>query len=181
MDRSTEFKAEVPTLLKDEYGIKRKPITTHNTQANAMVEHAHQTIHNLIASHQVHDKDDLPMGLSDEESWMGILSAVAFAICATIHTTTQATPTQLVFNHDAILNVEFQADWEYIKEHKQKLIIQNNKCKNKKRQPYVYQVGDKAFIIQDNTPLRLIQRPGCPLPEEDLTEVSKSADIPSVY
>ncbi len=139
------------TLLKDEYGIKRKPITMRNPQVNAMVERAHQTIHNLIVSHQVHDKDNLPTGLSDEESWMGILSAVAFAMRATIHTTTQATPTQLVFNRDAILNVKFQADWEYIKERKQRLIIQNNKRENKKRQPYVYQVGDKALIIQDNS------------------------------
>ena len=50
-----------------------------------------------------------------QETWDGILNVTTFALRATVHTTTQATPMQLVFGRDAILNVQFEADWEYIK------------------------------------------------------------------
>ena len=69
-----------------------------------------------------------------------------FALRATYHTTTQATPAQLVFGRDAILNTVFQANWKYIKDRKQKLIHKNNIQENSKRIPYTYQVGDKVLV-----------------------------------
>ena len=80
---------------------------------------------------------------------LDVLSAVAFAVRATIHTTTQATPMQLVFGRDAMLNIQFTANWKMIKERKQKLIKQNNKRENSKRSPHQYQVGDEILIKQD--------------------------------
>jgi transposase InsO family protein len=144
MDRGKEFMGDIKTLLQS-YGITRKPITTRNPQANAMVERAHQTLHNMISSQQIKTKDDLPNG-----TWDGILSAVAFAMRATVHTTTQATPSQLVFNRDAIQNVRFEADWQFIKERKQKLIRQNNKRENAKRAEHTYRIGDKVVVEQDH-------------------------------
>ena len=58
-------------------------------------------------------------------------------------------PSQLVFNRDALLNVRFEADWKYIKERKQRLIIQNNKREDAKRVPYTYEVGDSVMILQN--------------------------------
>ena len=69
-----------------------------------------------------------------------------FALRATYHTTTQASPMQLVFGRDAILNIKFEADWKLIKERKQKVIQQNNKKENKARKAYNYQIGDKVLI-----------------------------------
>ena len=54
----------------------------------------------------------------------------------------QATLAQLVFGRDTILNTQFEANWKYLKERKQKLIEQNNKCKNKKRDVHEYHVQD---------------------------------------
>ena len=103
LDRGTEFMADVKKLLVDEYGITRKPITTRNPQANAIVERAHQTIHNMIRSHALYDmQPDKAKDLID-----GILTAVAFGMRATVHTTSRATPTQLVFGRDAMLNACF--------------------------------------------------------------------------
>jgi len=65
---------------------------------------------------------------------------------STVHTTARATPTQLVFGHNAMLNASFQADWQFIKERKQRLIIQNNKCENAKRKPHTYNVGDVEVV-----------------------------------
>ena len=143
MDRGREFMGDVITLLQGQYHIARKPITTRNPQANAMVERAHQTIHNMIRSNQISGKKDLANG-----SWAGLLSAVGFAMRATVHTTTQATPAQLVFNRDAIQNVHFEADWQFIKERKERLIRQNNKRENAKRTAHTYAIGDKVVVEQ---------------------------------
>ena len=63
----------------------------------------------------------------------------------------QGNPHELVFNRDAILNVPFRADWNYIKDRKQRLIDQNNKRENAKRRPYTYSVGDRVRITQDHS------------------------------
>jgi hypothetical protein len=143
-DRGPEFDAEVKALFEHEYGVTRKPITTRNPQANAIVERAHQTIHNMIRSKLIKDSRDLPDG-----KWDGILSAVAFAMRATMHTTTRATPTQLVFGRDHMHNIGFQADWNYIVQRKQHIINQNNKKENATRIPHEYKVGDKVLVKTD--------------------------------
>ena len=143
LDRGREFRAEVEKTLKDEYGLRRKLITTRNPQANSMVERAHQTIHNMIAAQNIRSKDDLPHG-----RWDGLLNAVGFAMRATLHTTMRATPAQLVFNRDMIHNVRFEANWHYIKERRQRLIRKNNDRENKKRSPHNYSVNDTVMIEQ---------------------------------
>ena len=111
-------------------------------KANSIVERVHKTIHNMIRGFQIKDKDDL----DPEFEFEGILSAVRKAVNSTIHTTLLATPTQLVFGRDAMLNVSFQADWEHIRDRKQKLIIQNNKRENEKRKDHTYSIGNKVMI-----------------------------------
>ena len=61
------------------------------------------------------------------------------------HTTLQATPTQLVFGRDAILNIQFEANWELIRQRKQRLIKYNNKRENSRRISHQYRVGDKVL------------------------------------
>jgi len=67
---------------------------------------------------------------------------------STVHTTTRATPTQLVFGRDALLNIGFEANWQYIKDRKQKRILQNNARENEKRVIYQYSVGDRVMVKQ---------------------------------
>ena len=145
MDRGKEFAAEVSQALRDDYGIERKLITTRNPQANAIIERIHQVVGNMIRTRDVRSKHDL----DEDFGWTGILSAVRRAINSLVHTTTRATPTQLVFGRDALLNISFVADWHYIKERKQNRILQNNKRENKYRKDHTYQVGDQVMIQQD--------------------------------
>ena len=77
------------------------------------------------------------------------MTAVAFAVRATVNTTTQATPMQLVFGRDAILNIQHRADWKYIQDRKQKLIKINNQRENSKRRPYTYSVGEQVLVKTD--------------------------------
>ena len=85
-----------------------------------------------------------------DDPYKGLLAAVAFATRATIHTTLNATPSQLVFGRDAMLNMEFQADWATIRARKQKRINENNDKENAKRLDYDYQVGQKILIKNDH-------------------------------
>jgi hypothetical protein len=69
---------------------------------------------------------------------------------ATIHTTNHASPTQLMFGCNHFLNVNFEANWQYIKHCKQRMIVQNNKRKNvKQRTPHQYNIGDKVLVLAD--------------------------------
>ena len=142
MDRGREFAAEVQDTTRKECGVRRKLIATRNPQANAMVERVHKTMHNMIASMGMRGRNDL----DKDFGWTGVLAAIRAAMRATVHTTTRATPSQLVFGRDAMLNVSFEADWQYIKDQKQKLILQNNQRENAKRLPHTYKVGDKVMI-----------------------------------
>ena len=67
LDRGREFMAEFTTMLINDYGIKKKPITTRNQQANAIIERVHQTIGNILRTFHIQesqlDKDD-PWGES---------------------------------------------------------------------------------------------------------------------
>ena len=96
----------------------------------------------MIRSFRIRDIRDLDVKLQ----WQGVISAIGFAIRSTVHTTTQATAAQLVFSRDAIHNVAFKADWEYIRKRKERLIIQNNTRENKKRRAHNYTVGDQVLI-----------------------------------
>ena len=108
--------------MDKEFNLDVKPTTVRNPQANAILERVHQTIGNMIRTFQVYNRDDL----DEEDPWSGILSAVMFAMRSTYHTTLEATPMQLVFGRDAILPIFHQADWQYIKAKKQRLINMNN-------------------------------------------------------
>ena len=125
--------AEFAEMITEDYGITRKGSTVRNPQSNAMIEQVHQTIGNIIRTFELNESE-----LEELNPSAGILAAMMFATRATYHTTLQATPAQLVFGRDAILNTQFKANWKYIKERKQKLIEQNNKRKNKKQIAHEY-------------------------------------------
>ena len=140
-DKGTEFMAEFADMVKNDYGLSKHGATKRNPQANAIIERIHQTIGNIIRTFQVQDAY-----LDEENPWDGILAATMFATRATYHTTLQATPAQLVFGRDAILNTKFEANWNLIRERKQKIIKENNKRENAKRVSHKYKRNDKVLF-----------------------------------
>ena len=121
-NRGTEFMGEFARMARDDYGLKTKPITTRNPQANAIIERAHQTIGNMIKTITT----DPNLELDEEDPWSGILASVQFAMRATVHTTLRANPMQIVFGRDAMFNIPFGADWTNIRKRKQMVIERNN-------------------------------------------------------
>jgi hypothetical protein len=122
LDRGTEFMAEFAKMVKNDYSLKLKPVAARNPQANAIIERVHQTIGNIMRTFNVQAMDS-------NDPWTGMLAATMFAARATCHTTLQASPMQLVFGRDAILNVKHVSNWEHIRQRKQTRINENNKRK----------------------------------------------------
>ena len=145
-DRGSEFIGQdFQKMIKEDYGVQAKPITVRNPQANAIVERVHQVIGNIIRTFELENNY-----LDDGDPWKGILSATAFAVRSTFHTTLRNTPGQLVFGRDMILNVKHEANWEYIRARKQKIIEKNNKAENATRVPHTYSIGDKVLLKRGN-------------------------------
>jgi RNase H-like domain found in reverse transcriptase/Reverse transcriptase (RNA-dependent DNA polymerase)/Integrase zinc binding domain len=142
-DKGKEFLGEFAAMVSNDYGIERKGITVRNPQANAIIERIHQTIANIIRTFEV-QKDPY---LDPDDPWSGILAATMFAVRATYHTTLQATPSQLVFGRDAILNTKFEANWNLIRTQKQKMIRKNNQKENSKRIAHEYKAHDRVLCV----------------------------------
>ena len=80
-----------------------------------------------------------------------------FAVRATYYTTLQASPMQLVFFQDSILNIKHVADWEHIRQRKQFQINHNDKRKNMHRNNHQYKVGQKNIKLEFLSPLPITQ------------------------
>jgi len=145
VDKGREFAREVSETLQNKHGVKRKIVTIRNPQSNSMIERCHKTLHNMIRSTQIKDKRDLDSLLG----FKGVLAACRKAMNSTVHTTARVTPTQSVFGRDAMLNATFQADWQFIRERKRRLVVQNNEHENAKQKPHAHNTGDVAVVKAD--------------------------------
>jgi hypothetical protein len=92
----------------------------------------------MIRSYQVEGID-----LDEDDPFAGLVSsAVRFVVRSLYHTTLQSTPGQLVFGRDMIFPINHIADWQLIKNRKQKLIDKTNERENAKCIiDYDYKVG----------------------------------------
>jgi hypothetical protein len=84
--------------------------------------------------------------LNEEDPFSSFLAATAWAIRSTYHTTSHATPTQLVFGRDMILNIKFKADWAIINVQKQSRTEKDARNKNAKHIPHQYKIGDMVLV-----------------------------------
>ena len=117
---------------------------TFDPHANAIIKCVHHTVHNMLRVTHLIDNDDC----GEVFGFDGCLTSVRCAINFAVHTTLCVTPTQLVFESDALLNVAFQADWELIKEHKQKLILEKNGCENSTWHDHTCAVCQEVHVKQ---------------------------------
>ena len=98
-DRGTKIMAGFDKMHQNDYGLKRKPITTWNPQSNVTIKRIHQTIGNIICTFDVSN-------IVNNNPWSGIIDATMFAVRATYHTTLHASTMHLVFDQNAILNIK---------------------------------------------------------------------------
>jgi hypothetical protein len=115
-------------------------MTTYNPRSNGIIERVHQTLRDNLATFELSNRE-----LQEYDPFGSFISAAAWAIRSTIHTTLQATPGQLVFGRDMLLNIPFKADWAAIRKRKQDLIGKGVVRANRSRVPHQYRVGDAVL------------------------------------
>ena len=79
-DNGGEFKA-VFAKMCDNYGIQKYPTTAYNPQANGIVERVHLTLQNMLRTFELEERE-----LDEVQPWKPFLSAAAWAIRSTYHT-----------------------------------------------------------------------------------------------
>ena len=82
----------------------------------------------------------------EDDQILVILTAAAFAICATANRLKYYSPGQLLFFCDIILPIKHTVDWEFIRQRNQTQINKDNIHENKNRFDFGYKVGDKVMI-----------------------------------
>lgn len=127
--------------LCDNMGITSKPTTAYNPQGNAVLERVHQVLGNCLRTFELSKRE-----LDNNTPFEEFLTATAYAMRTTYHTTLGATPGQLVFGRDMILPVKFNVDWALIAQRKQTIINKSNEAENRKRIAYDYTVGEKVLL-----------------------------------
>jgi hypothetical protein len=136
-DNGLEFKLHFETLC-DSYGIKRKPITIKNPQANAICERVHQVLGTMMRT------SEIDMANSVEPADIDIfIDNAAWAIRSTYHTVLKASPGAAIFGRDMLFDIPFVADWKQFGDYRQHQTDRNNKRENNKRVDYDYKVSDK--------------------------------------
>ncbi len=153
----SEFKFHFRSLC-DTYGIKHKPTSVKNPQANAILERIHAVLGNMLRTSKLNmakmvKPSDIDVFLSD----------AAWVVCSTYHTVLKASPGTAIFGWDILFDIPFIADWQTIGEHRQKLTDLNNASENKGRIDYDYKVGQKVLLRKEgilrNTESRWHKKP----------------------
>jgi hypothetical protein len=142
-NNGSEFKLHFRALCKT-YGVKRKPTSIKNLQANAILEHLHAVFTNMLCT------AELDMAESVNASDIDIfLADAAWAICSTHHTVLKASPGADIFGRDMLFDIPFIADWKMIGEQRQRLTDLNTPLENEGRIDYDYKVGQKILVRKE--------------------------------
>ena len=142
-DNGSEFKLYFKALC-DSYGIRRKPTTSKNPQANAINERIHGVIGNMLRTSNLEGSD-----LDENDPFDEFLTNTAWAIRSTHHSTLGCSPGAAIFGRDMMFNIPYLADWTEIGKQRQKLANRDNERENARRIDVDYRVGQKVLIKND--------------------------------
>ncbi len=124
--------------------VRDKPTSVKNPQANAILEHIHGVLGNMLRT------SELDMAELVKTSDINVfLSDAAWAVCSTYHTVLKASPDAAIFGRDMLFDIPSIADWQKIGEHRQRLTDRSNARENKGRIDYDYTVGQKVLLRKE--------------------------------
>jgi hypothetical protein len=123
-DNRSEFKLHFEALC-DSYGIKHKPTSVKNPQANAILEQVHQVIMKMLYTAEI----DMANSVAHSDI-ATFLTGAAWTICSTYHTVLKASPGTAIFGRDMLFNIPYTADWNKIGDYRQHQTDLNTKCEN---------------------------------------------------
>jgi hypothetical protein len=124
--------------------VKLKPTTIKNPQANAILEHLHQVLVQMLRT----SKLDMAKIITPDDVDV-FLDNTAWAIHSTYHTVLKASPGAAIFEHGMLFNIPFIANWNTIGDYRQRQTDLNMARKNSKQGNYYYKFGDKVLLTQE--------------------------------
>ena len=147
-DNGSECKLHFETLCES-YGLKCKPTSIKNPQANAILEWVHQTIMAMLRT------TDLDMADTVSESDIAdFLTNVAWAVRSTYHTVLKTSPGAAIFGRDMLFDVPFIADWSKIGEYRQKQTDKNTRRENDTRIDWVVIKRTSLFLTTKSSAIK---------------------------
>jgi hypothetical protein len=82
----------------------------------------------------------------DDITINAVLQNVAYGLRATYHSSIAATPGQIAFGRDTVINSVYLANWKRYSEVQKAQIHKNNVSENKFRIEFQYTIGDDVYI-----------------------------------
>ena len=132
-DQGGEFTGNEFQSLLISYGIKSKPISSKNPQANALCERVHLELLNMVRCYP--DLD-----------WKVAIQYAAFSLRTSYHSILNASPAQLVFGEDLLTRTIFSTNWHYLSKRRYHHILYDNTRENSSRIEHLYQIGDVIML-----------------------------------
>lgn len=142
-DNGGEFKLHLKRLCK-EFSIGRKPTSSRNPQANAILERVHGVVNSMLRTSRLQELEEVSAERIDE--W---ITNMAWAIRSTHHTVLKSSPGAAVFGRDMLFDIPYVADWDEIGRRRQLQVDRDNVRDNNRRLPYDYKIGSKCLIIKN--------------------------------
>ena len=142
-NNGSEFKLHFKTQC-DSYGLKHKPTSVKNPQANAILERVHQTIRGMFCTAEIEMADTI-----SESDIVDFLTNAAWAVRSTYHTVLKASPGAAIFGRDMLFDIPFITNWNKIGKHRQRQTDCNTRGENKSRVDWDHKVGDKVLVRKD--------------------------------
>ena len=142
-DNGSEFKLHFRSLCES-FGLKRKPTSVKNPQANAILERIHQTFAAMMRTAELDMADSV-----DESDIEDFLDNASWALRSTYHTVLKASPGAAIFGRDMMFDVPFLADWNKIGDYRQRQTDRNTARENKSRVDWDYKVGEKVLLRKE--------------------------------
>ena len=91
----------------------------------------------------------------DDITINAVLQSVAYGLQATYHFSLAASPGQLIFGRNMIINAVYLANWNNLATRRRNQIRSNNVSENKSRIPHDYIIGDSVYIRKSNIEQKL--------------------------
>ena len=150
-DNGPEFISEDFQNLLKKAGIKRKPTTSNNPQANGVIESVHKTVGQVLRTYV----ELKPPQKQDEVDTM-IESALATAMHATrcsAHLSLGGfSPGALTFGRDMLLDIPLIADIQTLTQARQAQIDVRLLRANRKRKPVDFRIGHQVYLERPRKP-----------------------------
>lgn len=137
-DGGSEFKREFAELLES-YGVERVVTTTRNPQANSVIERVHRVIGEKMRTKSINTQDE----------WANFLNDTMFAMRASNHSMLKASPAQLAFGRDMLVDIAHETDWQAEHQRKVNQVRAHNARENQGRSVWTYQPGDQVLLRRD--------------------------------